>query len=283
MKNILVPTDYSPEAKNAALYAIGLAAQLNAESIILYNAYQAPPVITEHGLVPTAAPFLDVDTYRDISNAGMTTFRKAIEDFCPPEIKIEEITEYAALDNEVDKVGKNKAADLIVMGIAGTSKFEEVLIGSTAINVVYNTKTPVIIVPSGAKHTLVRSVMLACDFRKVAETVPLQRIKKLLDATKANLHVVNIYGNDRELDTSKTYQQELLRSLLKDYEPCFSFIHSDNFVEGVNNFVEKNNIDIIITIPKKHGFFEGLFKESHTKRLAFHSHVPTMCVHEEDL
>lgn len=284
MKTILVPTDYSAASKNATVYAIRLASQLDAEKIILYNAYQATPVITEHAITPTGTtPFLDLETLADISKTGMQHFKQSIESLLPAGLKIEEVTEYAAVDNEVDAVGQKKGADLIVMGITGTSKIEEVLIGSTSINVVQNTKIPVIIVPSDAIHTSVKNVMLACDYKKVVETTPVQSIKNLLDATGATLHVVNVYETHKELDNSKSYQQELLRSLLKDYEPRFSFIHNEDFLTAINDFVEKTNIDLIITIPKKHGFFEGLFKESHTKKLAFHSHVPIMCIHDEDL
>lgn len=284
MKTFLVPTDYSASAKNAALYAINLASQLRVERIILYNAYSSPPVITEHAIMPTATTqFLDVQTLRDISNTGMNHFEQSIKSFCPPGIKIEKQTEYASVENEIDNVCKRTNADLIVMGITGTSKIEEVLIGSTAISVVKNTKVPVIIVPSEAGYTLVKNVMLACDYKKVVETTPVQPIKIILDATKALLHVVNVYENDKEMASGKTYQQELLRSLLKEYSPRFHFINNENFMAAINDFVEANNIDLIITIPKKHSFLAALFKESHTKKLAFHSHVPLMYIHDEDL
>ncbi len=284
MKTILVPTDYSASAKNAALYAINLASQLQVQNIILYNAYQAPPVITETGVMPTATtPFFDIETLRKISNTGMEHFKHSIESFCPAGVKIEQHTEFAALDNDVDHICKKTGADLIVMGITGTSKIEEVLIGSTALSVVKNTKIPVIIVPSDAKYISIKNVMLACDYKNVAETTPVQAIKSILDATKAALHAVNIYKSDKEITSAKTYQQELLHSLLKEYEPQFHFEYNEDFIKGLNDFVEANNIDLIITIPKKHGFFEGLFKERHIKKLAFHSHVPLMCIHEEDL
>lgn len=284
MKTILVPTDYSAAAKNAALYAIHLASQLQAQTIVLYNAYQAPPVITENAIMPTATtPFFDIETLRDISETGMKHFKQSIESFCPAGIKIEHITEYATLDVDVNQVCKKTSADLIVMGITGTSKIEEVLIGSTALSVVKNTKTPVIIVPSDAHYTSIKNVMLACDYKKVAETTPVQPIKSILDATKAALHVVNIYRSDKDISSAKTYQQELLHSLLKEYEPQFHFEYNEDFITGINDFVEANKIDLIIAIPKKHSFFEGLFKQSHAKKLAFHSHVPLMCIHEEDL
>ncbi len=165
------------------------------------------------------------------------------------------------------------------MGITGASKFEEVLIGSTAISVVKNTKVPVIIIPPNAKCDKIERVMLACDYKKVEETAPLQPIKELLEATNAKLLVLNI--NQRQGSTDKS-QNELLQ-MLHNYNPEIHSINTEDFIGGINDFAASNNIDMIITIPKKHGLFEGLFKESHTKQLAFHSHVPLMCIHEEDL
>ena len=45
-------------------------------------------------------------------------------------------------------------------------------------------------------------------------------------------------------------------------------------------YVEENNIDLLITIPKKHKLLDSLFKHSSTKQLVTQSHVPVMCVHE---
>lgn len=284
MKTILVPTDYSSTAKNAALYAINLASKLEVQTIILYNSYQTPPVITETAVMPTTAmPFFDIESLREASNTSMKHFKKSIESFCPANIEIQQLTEYAVLNNDINAVCEKTSADLIVMGITGTSKIEEVLIGSTAISVVKNTKVPVIIVPAEARYTSVKNIMLACDYKKVVETTPVLPVKNILDATKATLHIVNIYDSEKEITSNKTYQQELLHSLFKEYEPGFHFEYNKDFITGINNFAEANNIDLIITIPKKHAFFEGLFRERHTKKLAFHSHVPLMYIHEEDL
>jgi hypothetical protein len=48
----------------------------------------------------------------------------------------------------------------------------------------------------------------------------------------------------------------------------------------VNNFALDNQIDLIIAVPKEHGFFANLFATSHTKELVFHTHIPLMLVHK---
>ena len=281
MKTILVPTDFSATAKAAALYAFNVAKQFQASKIVLYHAFQTPPVITEPSM--PAVSYMDVDTLRHISETGMKHFKASLEAVCPSGIQIVEIVEFAVLSEEIDKVCERAGAELIIMGITGTSKIEEVLIGSTALSVMKNTKVPMIIVPADNANTAIKNVMMVTDLKNVVETTPTESIKKVLEATNAQLHVVNIYEEDNDITGEKNYQQELLQSLLQSFNPEFHFLYNHHFMEGVNDFVKNNQIDLIIAIPKKHGFFANFFKEGHTKKLAFHSHVPLMYVHNEEL
>ena len=281
MKALFVPTDFSEVSHNAATYALKLAVDLQVNKIVFYNAYQAPPVLTENAI--PAMPIMDIETIKEISEQGMKVLIEKVQQINTAGILLEHKTGFSILSNDINDLCEEVGAGLIVMGITGTSKIEEVLIGSTAISVMKQTKIPVIVVPGGAKYNSVKNVMFACDFKKVIETTPVLPIKNILDATKASLHVVNIYNGDKEITADKTRQQELLLSLLKDYKPEFHFEKNEDFIEGINHFVDANSIDIIITIPRKHKLFEGLFRERHTKKLAFHSHVPLMYIHQEDL
>jgi nucleotide-binding universal stress UspA family protein len=281
MKTILVPTDFSETAYNAASYAVNLASDLEANKIVFYNAFQAPPVMTENTL--PAMPIVDIETMKEISEQGMSAFLERIKTKCPAGIELTQKTGFSVLLNDIDEICKEEAAELIVMGITGTSKIEEVLIGSTALSVVKHTRVPVIVVPAEAKYNSIKNVMLASDFKDVEETTPVHSIKSLLNATKAALYIVNVQERDKEITADKTAQQQSLLKLLQEYNPRIEFENNEDFIAGINHFVETNNIDIIITIPKKHKLFEGLFTERHTKKLAFHSHVPLMFIHSEDL
>ena len=48
--------------------------------------------------------------------------------------------------------------------------------------------------------------------------------------------------------------------------------------DGINEFAENNNLDMIIAIPKNISYWKAVQKSS-TKQLVFQSHVPVMCVH----
>lgn len=281
MKTILVPTDYSDTALNAARYAIRLASQLHVEKIVFYNAYQVPPVVSEPAM--PAIPYVDVETLKAVSEEGMDHFKKRVEPEIPEGISVETISEFAILSDEASRLCERTGATLIVMGIKGTSRMEEVLIGSTAISVMKHTTVPVIIVPHQSTYTAINNIALATDLKNVAETLPVTYLSNILRLTGARLHVVNVYEDQGEISADRIHQQELLKGILKEFSPGFHVINSGNFVDGINHFVQTNNIDLVMAIPKKHGLFSTLFRERHTKHLAFHTHVPLMYMHQEEL
>ncbi|NCW87667.1 MAG: hypothetical protein EBV71_02100, partial [Chitinophagia bacterium] len=50
--------------------------------------------------------------------------------------------------------------------------------------------------------------------------------------------------------------------------------------DGINDFAIRNELDLVITIPKKHSVVERIFKGTSSKQLIYHSNVPIACVHE---
>ena len=277
MKKILVPTDFSATAKNAALYAFKLVEQLCAEEVILYHGYQAPVNIDP--MVPTVV-MPDIDTLRESSEKALAHFKSVVCPFCEPGIKVSTLARYDHLGDGLDDICHETGAALIVMGITGAGLLEEKLIGSNTLSVAENGTVPVIIVPPQAVFTKIEEVMLACDFKKVVETTPVQPIKNILDVTGAKLFVLHVDHENKQWSADTPFESLMLDTLLYGYQPEYLFENNNNFVEAVNIVALEKMIDLIITIPKKHGLFEGLFHSSATKKLAYHSNVPIMVIHE---
>jgi len=92
--------------------------------------------------------------------------------------------------------------------------------------------------------------------------------------------VLNVDHKSSHFKPDTPQESILLHTLLEDLNPKYDFIEDANIEVGIEKFAEKHDLDLIITIPKKHKLLEGLFRKSHTKDLIFHSHLPIMCVHE---
>jgi nucleotide-binding universal stress UspA family protein len=277
MEAIIVPTDFSPGAYNTVHYAIALATDLKAKKLVLYNAYQ--PYVSEDpelGL-PYQPGFEEL---RQISKEGLTKMANALQSKIPPSVKLEYESDYNVITSGVLEVCKKHNAELIIMGITDTeSKFDEVIIGSSAVDVSKHSETPVIIVPSNAKYAGIKKVLLAVDFKKTAETTPVATIKKLLDITNAQLNILHVEANAGD-EVNFDKEKHVIDLLLGNYQPQYHFLQGKDFTDAINQFAVENKADLIIVIPKKHGLFDGIFKRSHSKSLAFHSHIPIMNIHE---
>ena len=276
MKTILVPIDFSATATNASNYALALAKQYGINRIVLYNAYQAP--VSVDPMVPTVQ-LLDIDLMKKSSQEGLNQAKAALELLNSGCIQIETFTEYNILTGGINELCAALSADLVVMGITGGGAVTETLIGSNAVSVSQHSKLPVIIVPPNSVFEKINKLVLACDFEQVEETTPMKPLTQLLEITGAELHVLHVNTPSKNI-IDHSFENMILHRMIKDFSPTYHFIENESFTAGINLFSEKNKIDLIITIPKKHGFFDSLFKKSHTKKLAFHSHLPLMVMHD---
>lgn len=276
MQTLLVPTDFSKNAYNAARYAIALAADIGASKIILYNAYE--PYVAEDPELGMPIQ-IDLEEFKKISNNGLAKMKEELQHELPAAIELVCDSEYNIVTSGITEACKKHHADLIVMGIsiAGT-KLEEAIIGSTSIDVSKESKTPVIIIPANAQYTGLKNVLLALDFKKTAGETAAAAIKKLLDDTHAQLDVLHVETNKPH--ETKLSEQQSFETLFNEYNPRFHFLKGNSFTDTIDTFALENNTDLIIIISKKHGLFGSIFKPSHTKSLAFHSHIPVMTLHE---
>src|SRR5689334_7863239 len=114
MNSILVPTDFSPTAKNAAIYAVNFAKQLRYQRIVLYNAYQVPLTTDPNiALLDT----VDIKELENSSKANLENFSMLLKPYCDPDITIDVVSEYGAVTYDINEVCKSNDADFIVMGV----------------------------------------------------------------------------------------------------------------------------------------------------------------------
>jgi len=275
MKKILVPTDFSDTAKNAARYAVDLAASDPNVTIVLYNIYSK--------LAPGADGSLLTETEenrRVVLDQALANLEIELNE--GSSVNIEHVAEEgSSLVYSVERYVRNHGIDMVIMGITGATRLTQILIGSNALNMAREGVCPVIIVPPNARFRKVENVLLASDFKNVKTTTPFAQIKKVLDLFKPNLHIVNV-DVDHYVELTEEYKVEKahLEKAFEAYNPQFYFIRMYDLSEAINNFTRDHKIDLIISVPRKHSFVSGLFKTSFTKKLAYHSYVPMVAIHE---
>lgn len=272
MKNILVPVDFSSTAKNSAIYAACLCREIAAEKIILYNAYSMP-LATEMSWA-----VLQTEELQKASEEGLQHYKAELNAVCGAGLVIETISDFGFLAERIDTIAHEAKADLIVMGITGGGKLEEVLMGSNTTHVVNHTTIPVLIVPSDCRWKPIKVIGWACDYKDVMKSTPALAIGEFVEATHAKMVVMHNNPDPKAFDPELFHNNVMVAEMFKRIQPEFDMVSFEDFLEATHSFVEKHHVDMLLVIPKKTSWFESLFKRSHTKMLAFHSHIPLLCL-----
>jgi hypothetical protein len=121
--------------------------------------------------------------------------------------------------------------------------------------------------------------MLLTDFKDIENTIPINTVKSILELFKPRLHIVNV-DHEHYVQVTDEYKAERnkLETSLAAWKPDFYFIRLFDFVDATNQFVADNNIDLILTFPRRHSFLSNVFKTTSTTKLAYHSHVPIAAI-----
>jgi hypothetical protein len=91
--------------------------------------------------------------------------------------------------------------------------------------------------------------------------------------------VLNVDYNEKHFSGDTTIESAELHEMLNHLHPSYHYINSVDVEEGINAFSDANHIDLLITVPKKHSFWDNIFRKSHSDDLVLHSHLPIIALH----
>lgn len=273
MKTIIIPTDFSAAALNAVHYGVAMAQHIGA-SIMLFHAYQVPISYTDPPLLLVSIEDLQQQAINRIEELKTEVQNLA------PHINVYTQTELGNTVDEVEKLCVKHNPFAVIMGNKGGGGLENTLFGSTTLAAIKHITYPVICVPTGKTFAEgIKKIAFACDFKNVIQSTPAPQIVQLVKTFNASLYVLNVHKHHTPLTDTKK-ESSLLETMLQECTPEYHFIENEDVQQGINNFCELNNIDLLITIPKKHSIMHTWFSHSESKDIISHAHIPVLCMHE---
>lgn len=275
MKTIIAPTDFSNPALNAVYYAADLAAQIKA-NLSLLHVCQLPVSFSE---VPVPAE--SITTQIKDAEESINRLKEDISHRTGNNINIDAEIKTGSVVTEIESLCDAVKPYAVVMGTQGASAAERLFFGSNTLAAMKRLTCPLIVVPPGVRYAAISKVGLACDFRRVVETTPVEEIKSLVKDFHAELHVLHVSREAGDaFDPTTVEESGLLNEMLEDVNPKYHFIGKEDVDEALTEFAVKNKLDLLIVVPKSHTILDRLVHKSHSKQLALHSQVPIMSVHD---
>ncbi|HTH81911.1 MAG TPA: universal stress protein [Mucilaginibacter sp.] len=279
MKTYLVPIDFSHASVHAAEFAAALSKQTNVQHIILLNAYYVSPYET---MLPN--PDMVLLREEEVENNAADRIKQLEHLKAKLSKQVREgvtITTHLNRSHLLRAVVENvmnKDVDLVILGSKGNSSKDDSHIGSHVVKISKASPVPVIIVPPGYHYQTIKKVVVACDFNKVKESVPLDALKRLLDKKNAELLVVNIDNETKHEspDAERMAEETAMHVMLKQYHPQYFYVSSPDVINGILQFASDNDAQLVIALPHKYSFFQELLHDSVSQKLAENAAVPVL-------
>lgn len=277
MNTILVLTDFSEAATNAARFSAGFASQLNASRILLYHcsSLSSTGIPNVTGYVPGTESVSQKQDLVALRNELLETGSTAA--------RIDVYNDDQPLGQGIESLVNAEKVDLVAMGATEKGDLGESLFGGNTMTIVNRCTKPLLVVPKGVKFQMIRNILLASDLRKVQQTIPFPLIKSVMGLLDAKLYVLNVDYRDKHFRPETIMEQAELHKAFDNMHAEFRYIDHEDTAEGILSFAEINNVHLIITVKKEHGLFGELFHRSVSKKLIFESGIPLLVLKQNNL
>lgn len=279
MKTYIVPIDFSETSVHAAEFAALLSNQTDVSDIYLLHSYH---VSVYESVLPT--PDMIIPSEEEIEEQVhqrkhrleqlRAKLHKQVRDGVTIHLRISRSQLVRSIIETIEK----ENGDLVILGSNGKSTFCDSHIGSNVVNISKLSPVPVVVVPPACHYELIKRVVMACDFNKVKDSIPLEPLKRLLQRHDVKLEVVNIdkEAKHKNANPEQLAEETALYDMLKDYNPQYYYNNEGDVINGILNFAKGHHAQMVIALPHKYSFFQSLLHNSVSQQLTIHSAMPVL-------
>lgn len=280
MQNVLLPTDFSDNSRNAISYAMNFYKNENCNFILLHS-YKVNGYRQNSRFVPIPGQS-NIEKMRLETEKQLKQLIQEIKKRYP-NLK-HSFTAIAsnyqliiAINDELSK----RETKAVIIGTQGSTGAYEVAYGSNTIRLMEEVKNcPILAIPSHVRFSAIQEVVLASGFKVPPKEEELNFIKILLQKTKASLRVLHIMENG-PLSSSQKKNREALKLLLREVNHSFHTLSHVSVPIGIYCFTESRGSDMIAFVNKRHSFFQNVLFNPLYKNLGNYSQIPVLIMQTE--
>ncbi|MDG1572039.1 universal stress protein [Robiginitalea sp. M366] len=276
MKNVLIPTDFSDNARHALNYAQHL---FKAEACTFHILHCYTPAFYRMDYVMGGPEVSAIpDTGVDLSLAGLEqTLEDAKRDFPNPLHRFEMRSEFNTLTDAIQEVSQAVPLDLIVMGTRGASGAKQFFLGSNTVFAIRKAQVPLLAVPERARFHPLRTILFPHDYLYPVGREDLQPLLQLATAQDARVMLLHIDAPGGLTDSQKDHKAGLERGLgYLDYETVA--VEAENIPQAILEFTETHPIDLLAMMNRKHTVLERLLQRQKVDQIGFHIQIPFLVI-----
>jgi len=272
MKTILVPIDFSASAENSADYAAEIAA-LSKAKVILLHVCSAPVPVAD---VPIT--MIPIDELEKQSLTDLESLQKSLM-VRHPGVEIESVVRTGFIIEEILLMEDEYKPELLVMGVTGKGRTSEIF-GSNTTALIKKVECPVLAIPSGVRYSKPEKIALACDYSAIVPDKVTDRLKDFVKLFGSKLLIFDVLRPAEVITYQKAAAEVNLENSLSEIEHSIYYPSGNDIVNETNEFLERNNVGMVVMVPHNYTFIHKVFHSSKTKKMALYTKVPLLSIHE---
>ena len=277
MKKILVPTDFSKPAQIAIDVAEDIARKANAELILLHVVEEASGTsFNITGEVDVSGGWEDKLFTMKLIERSKKQMAKLFEEVQATGVKVKQELRLGTAFHGMRDIITEQKVDLVVMGTAGHSKLEEMIIGTNTEKVVRHAKCPVLTVHKRPTTTEFKNIVYATSMSSDEEIFSrIVRSTQQLYNSTVHLVRINTPGNFQRDAIVKKQMQDFAKKLqLKNF--TVNIFNDVTEEEGIIYFAESINADLIALATHGRTGFAHVLAGSIAEEVVSHSKRPVL-------
>lgn len=271
MKTLIVATDYSEEAENAAEYACAAAKHLNT-NVVLFNSYNIP--------LHTSNARLPASIFNELLENNKQLLKKRASELSEKyAVKVDYESGFLQLNEKLESLFLKYDAAMVVMGTASHSLGQE-LFGNTGTTTILKLNFPVLAVPIHATFKPVQKILFACDVLRGINIKILEDVKAFARIWGAEVELFHVQDKLRKLIDEKKIndQADQIDKSLEGIPHTYKPVESDAIIDEIKNEIKQINADLLIMVPQRYGFWKSLVHTSKTRIMASQSEIPILSI-----
>lgn len=267
MQTILIPTDFSKNALMAVDFAVEKLGNSETKYVLL-NVYDIP-----HG--GTSGLFYLMEELKKQAEKDMEEFAAKLQErFANQDMKLETRLAQGDFSEQSKIVAADVKADCIVMGTKGASGVQEVLIGSSTVDLMQKLSRPLYVIPENYQDKKINELIISYDGKGFPESVvePIQFFTQKHQLPLRILHVIT--EDDSPLqDTSE------LKKFFEGVKISMHELYAEKVEEGLKKGTEDSE-GILVMVRRKQSFWERFFNQSDSRKAVMHANLPMLVIPE---
>lgn len=276
MRKILIPTDFSENARNAINYAIDLFKYEISEFYIMH-AYQddiyADEVLLIQETLENVTGIISKNSDEQLKNT--VKFAKSISQ--NPRHSYHMISSNNLLMDEANKIVDEQNIDIIVMGTRGKTNDKKLTFGSHTLQVLKYVQCPVLAIPENYKYDKPKHILFPTDFMIPYKRRELKLLCELAAPYRATIDLLYISKSNklsiRQEDNRTFVERELCKNTIN-----FKIENSKHIINTIYKYIRENSTDILVMVNTRHSFLENILFQSTIDELSLNLDIPFLAL-----